>query len=77
MLKRLPVHAEMFEGAYSKSQEMAARYRAVAERLGVRFFEGGRVMKSSKVDGFHLDPNAHAALGKALAAELGKLKLPA
>ena len=73
-LKKIPLHADLFAGAYEKSQAAAGYYRAVAERLGVRFFEAGSVMKSSKVDGFHLDPEAHAALGKAMAAEIGKIK---
>jgi lysophospholipase L1-like esterase len=76
MLRRQPGFEEMFEGAYPKSQELAKRYGALAERLGVRFFESGKVIKSSKVDGFHLDPEAHAKLGRALAIELTRLKLP-
>ena len=77
ILKDLPLHAEMFAGAYEKSQAAAGYYRAVAERLGVRFFEAGSVMTSSKVDGFHLDPEAHQALGKAMAAEIGKIRFAA
>jgi lysophospholipase L1-like esterase len=76
ILRRLPGFEELFEGAYPKSQEMAKRYKAVADRLGIRFFDAGKVIKSSKVDGFHLDPPAHEGLGKALAAELKKLSLP-
>ncbi len=75
ILKKLPGFEDLFAGAYPKSQEMAARYKAVADRLGIRFLDAGKVAKSSKVDGFHLDPEAHAALGKALAAELKKLAL--
>jgi lysophospholipase L1-like esterase len=74
MLRELPLHAELFAGAYEKSQEMAGYYKALAARLGVRYFEAGSVMKSSRVDGFHLDPDAHAALGKAMAAEIGKIR---
>ena len=74
-LKKLPLHADMFAGAYEKSQAAAGYYRAVAERLGVHFFEAGKVIKSSHGDGFHLDPDAHLALGKAMAAEIGKLKV--
>jgi lysophospholipase L1-like esterase len=76
ILRRLPGFEDMFEGAYAKSQEMAKRYKAVADRLGIRFFDAGTVIKSSRVDGFHLDPPAHEGLGKALAAELKKLSLP-
>jgi len=71
--KKLPMHAELFAGAVEKSRELAPHYRAVAETAGVRFFDTGKVMKSSKVDGFHLDPDAHAALGKAMAAEVAGL----
>ena len=39
----------------------------------MRFFDAGSVMTSSKIDGFHLDPEAHAALGKAVATEIGKI----
>ena len=77
MLRELPLHAEMFVGGYEKSLELARYYKAVAERLGVRFFDAGSVMTSSKVDGFHLDPDAHQALGKAMAAEIGNIRFAA
>lgn len=64
---KLPLHAEMFAGGIEKSHHLAKYYQAVAEREGVQFFDAGKVMKSSKVDGFHLDPEAHAALGAAMA----------
>jgi lysophospholipase L1-like esterase len=74
MLRDLPMHAELFRGGYEKSLELAAYYKALAERLGVRFFDAGSAMTSSKIDGFHFDPEAHAALGKAVAVEVGKIK---
>ena len=33
----------------------------------------GKVAKSSKVDGFHLDPEAHAAIGAAIAAKAAEI----
>jgi lysophospholipase L1-like esterase len=74
MLRDLPLHAEMFLGGHEKSLELARYFRAVAERLGVRFFDAGSVMTSSKIDGFHFDPDGHAALGKAVAAEIAKIR---
>lgn len=68
-----PSHADMFAGAYEKSKELARHYKAVAETLGVRFFDTGTVIQSSKIDGFHLDPESHALLGAAMAAELKRL----
>lgn len=39
--------------------------------LGVEFFDAATVAVPSKVDGLHMDPESHVALGKALA---GKVK---
>ena len=72
---KLPNHADMFAGAIPKSKQMAAHYKRVAAEKGVRFLDAGKVIKSSKVDGFHFDPDAHAALGKAVAAEILKMKV--
>jgi lysophospholipase L1-like esterase len=67
----------MFIGAPPKSHRLAAEYRRMAAARGVPFFDAGSVIKSSPVDGIHLDPEAHAALGQAIAAEIGKLAVPA
>ena len=73
ILDQLPLHPDLFAGAPAKSREIAARYRAVAAERGVRFFDAASVAVSSKVDGFHLDPEAHTAIGRAIAAEVGKI----
>jgi len=70
---KLPLHADLFAGAIAKSKDFAKQYRAVAEEEGVEFFDAGSVMKSSKVDGFHFDPDAHVALGKALGKVVARL----
>jgi lysophospholipase L1-like esterase len=72
--EKLSTHAEMFAGAEPKSQEMAKHYRALATTAGVSFLDAGAVAKSSTVDGFHLDPDAHLAIGKAVAAEISHWK---
>lgn len=77
ILKTLPNHADMFEGAYEVSRDLARRYRAVAQAQGVAFFDAGSVIRSSEADGFHLDPDAHATLGQAIAKEIGRFNLPA
>jgi len=66
----LTAYADMFAGAEPKSRELARHYRAMAETAGVHFLDAGSVAKSSAFDGFHLDPEAHAAIGKAVAAEV-------
>ena len=68
-----PTYAEAFIGAPPKSHRLAAEYGRMAAGRGVHFFDAGSVIKSSLVDGIHFDPDAHAALGKAIAAEIGKL----
>lgn len=70
ILDALPNHAAMFAGGPAKSREMAAAYRTVAEARGVGFFDAGSVARSSAFDGFHLDPEAHSAIGKALAEQV-------
>jgi lysophospholipase L1-like esterase len=71
--KKLPFHADLFAGAIEKSKEIAGPYRAVADERGVSFLDAGKVMKSSKYDGFHFDPEGHAALGKAVAKVVARL----
>jgi len=68
----IPLHTEMFIGAQPKSKELARFYRAVAEEREVDFFDAGSVIESSFHDGFHLDPEAHSALGIAIAAEISR-----
>jgi lysophospholipase L1-like esterase len=69
----LTEYAEMFVGAEAKSRDIAKHYRAMATTAGVHFLDAGTVIRSSAVDGFHLDPDAHLALGRAVAAEVTKI----
>lgn len=75
VLDRLPLHGDMFAGAPAKSRDLAKHYAAVAAERCVRFLDAGTVIKSSAHDGFHLDPEAHLALGRAVAAEIGGMHL--
>ena len=52
---------------------MAAAFREVAETLGCTFFDAGSVVSASRVDGVHLDAEAHRVLGDALAGVVGPL----
>jgi lysophospholipase L1-like esterase len=66
--------AEMFaNNGFEKSFELAKYYRAMAATAGVAFLDAGSVARSSAFDGIHLDPDAHLAIGKAVAAELRKI----
>jgi len=66
-LPHLPLHADLFMGAYEKSMQYAARFAAVAENAGVDFLDAGWVTKCTAVDGFHLDAAGHVLLGRAVA----------
>ncbi len=65
--------AEEFQDGVQKSRLFAGRYRSVAEERGCAFFDAGVVARTSDVDGVHLEPEAHRALGRALAAEVRRL----
>jgi lysophospholipase L1-like esterase len=60
----------MFAGNRKKSLQMAEFYEAVASSRGVPFFDAASVAKVSEIDGLHMDADAHAALGKAVAQQV-------
>lgn len=62
--------AEMLAGGAAKSQGLAAAIRAMTDRMGVRFFDAGSVIKVSPVDGIHYEAAGQVALGQALAHEV-------
>jgi lysophospholipase L1-like esterase len=70
ILPEIPLHGDMFVGAYEKSLQLAKHCAAVAEKLEVQFLDAGSAVKFSKVDGFHMDPVAHLELGRAVAAKV-------
>ena len=59
---------DQFTGGADKSLRLGAALRAAAQRLGVDFLDAGEHIRTSPVDGVHLDPAAHRALGEAVAA---------
>ena len=65
--------AEMFAGGYAKSLRLAPFYAAVAEEYGAGYLNAGDVIRSSAFDGIHLDKDAQAALGEAVAKTIAKL----
>ena len=62
--------AEIFAGGAAKSARLAATYAAVAARHGAGFLDAGALIASSPTDGVHFERDAHAALGRAVAAAL-------
>lgn len=66
-LGKLTEFAELLEGGQQKSEKIPRYYRDIASQFGCAFFDTSMVIKSSDIDGVHLEEKDHHALGKALA----------
>lgn len=68
----LPYGVDMHgQDGCARSRELGKAYEAKARELGCHFFNAARVVPhASAVDGLHLEPEDHKALGFALAAEI-------
>jgi len=66
---RLPAGemAEKFAGGAEKGSGVGEAYQRVAEELDCPFFDAGRIIRTSDVDGVHLDADQHERLGRELA----------
>ena len=64
---------EKFEGAPARCDGAADVYRAIAAELECQFFDAGRVVSTSPIDGIHLDADQHERLGHALATVVAGL----
>jgi lysophospholipase L1-like esterase len=56
-----------FMGAFEKSKNFAEVFRRVAEEKKCLFFDAGKVVSSSPIDGVHFSAESHKDLGRALA----------
>ena len=70
---KLSEFAAMFEGGVEKSRSLGGLYAEVARAHGCAFLDAGSVIRSTDVDGIHLDASAHAALGRALSREVKRI----
>ena len=66
VLEQGPIRSE-FTGAREVSLKLPPLYRALAEARGVGFLDAGSVIEVSPTDGIHFEPEAHKALGAAVA----------
>jgi lysophospholipase L1-like esterase len=62
-----PDFADMFAAGREKSLRLPPLYRAVATEHGAAFLNAGELIACSPFDGIHLDADAHAKLGAAVA----------
>lgn len=56
-----------------KSRDFARAYEAVAKELGVAFLDAALYAQPSEKDGIHMGPEAHLALGQAMAQAIRKM----
>jgi lysophospholipase L1-like esterase len=64
---------EMFVGGKEKSLKLASEFARATKGRNIALFDAGTVITSSEVDGIHLDADAHAVLGEALAARVEEI----
>jgi len=67
------VIAPKFAGAETKGEQLAAELEQVATELGCAYFDAGKVVTTSMIDGVHLDPDQHLVLATALAQRVAQL----
>jgi lysophospholipase L1-like esterase len=65
--------APKFQDAERKCAGLAAALETVARDRGCEFFDAGRIISVSAVDGVHLDADQHLILGQALANTVAPL----
>jgi lysophospholipase L1-like esterase len=65
--------APKFDGADGKSKGLAEALADVATELGCPFFDAGRVVTTSAIDGVHLDADQHLVLAHELAKAVAVL----
>ncbi len=58
---------ETLEGAMAQSHLFAERYASIAADFGCAFLNAGEIVRSSEIDGSHLDAPEHKKLGLAVA----------
>ena len=64
---------EKFAGARERSEGIEAAFASIAAELSCAFFDAGRVITVSRIDGVHLDADQHVILGRELVGPVGKL----
>jgi len=62
--------AERWVGGNEKTKALPAFYEAIAKAGGAEFFDVGTLTSTDGVDGVHLSPEAHKAIGTGLAEKV-------
>jgi lysophospholipase L1-like esterase len=62
-----------FCGAEVKMAGLPEAFEQITKELGCHFYDAGKVISCSAIDGVHLDADQHAVLGRAMAEFVGML----
>jgi hypothetical protein len=62
--------SEEFEGANEKSRKLGPYFKEVAMEYACKFLDASEVVKTSEVDGIHLDVDQHIKLGHSIAEKV-------
>jgi lysophospholipase L1-like esterase len=62
-----PAFGDIFKGSASLSKKLAPFYRNICKESGAFFLDAGTVIKTSPVDGVHLEPSDHIRLAQTVA----------
>ena len=63
----------MFGGSEEKSTQLWPFFQDTARKYGVAVLNADEIIRSSEIDGLHLDADQHEKLGKAVAARVREL----
>jgi lysophospholipase L1-like esterase len=72
-IAKLTGFADMFKGAQEKSQQLGKFYRQVAAESCCFFLDTSEIIRSSDLDGIHLEKNEHQKLGTAVANKVRQI----
>ena len=70
---KLTYFSEMLEGSIEKSKRLALYYGKVAKLFNCHFFDAGKVIKTSDIDGVHFDLEEQKTLARAIAKVVKKI----
>ena len=60
-------------GGSERIKKLAVVFKEVADKYGCDFLDAGQYITSSKIDGFHFDPEGHKKLAEVLKVEVLKI----
>ncbi|MBN2413748.1 SGNH/GDSL hydrolase family protein [candidate division KSB1 bacterium] len=72
---RLTKFAGMFKNAQVESKKLGKYYNSIADEKGCFFMDTATVIKSSDLDGIHLEKKQHTRLGKSIAEFIRDMKV--